>query len=252
MQQDFDMLRKRANEEQKTIIDIVNLNRLDLEARQTLALLLLLPFCVLLTTFMRYVLGFYPYGTFTSTLLALAMVYADIEITLVVGGVVIFLALLGRALLPKDFSRVPRLSLIFTFVVFSMVMSISVLEFLSIKHDSNIVMLPIIILVTIVDRFYSYMDKVDTHAAVIRLGVTVFLAASCLPLFGLSFLEKLILSYPEIHFITAALIVMISSYNGKKLTDLPLLRLLGENKTSKKKVDNKPEKTALTSEHFTS
>ncbi len=237
--EDSDILNIASIKQKQNIFDIFNLQKLDFEVRQALGLLLILPFCVLMSAFIRHVLGFYPYGTFTATLLALAMVYAEISITLVVAGIVIFLALIGRAILPKSLLRAPRLSLIFTFVVMSMVLSISIMSHYSVNPGGNIILLPTIILVTIVDRFYSYMDDVSTHAALIRLGVTVLVALLCLPLLQFENLRIFTLAYPEVHFLTAAFVLAFSSYRGKKLTDFNYLKLFGENKI-KKKSQSKP------------
>jgi len=234
IEEDIDVLNMLSMEQEKDILDILELRRFDFDTQQTLKQLLILPFCVLLTAFIRHVLGFYPYGTFTAPILALAMIYAEIQITLVLGVIVIFLALIGRSIMPKSLSRTPRLSLIFTFVVISMVASVSILSYFEINASGNIILLPTIILVSIVDRFYSYMDNAGAHAALIRLGVTIFIALLCTPIFEFKILGDSILTFPEAHLFTASLILILSSYKGKKLTDYRLLKLLGENKKSQK------------------
>ena len=193
------------------------------------------------TAFLRHVLGFDPYGTFTAPLLALAMVYAEMVITLVVASIVIFLALIGRSILPKTLPRSPRLSLIFTFVALAMVFSASIMDYFSIDQGGKIILLPTIILVAVVDRFYSYMDETSTHAALIRLAVTIGIALLCIPVLENRALGIFILTYPEFHLITAALVLMFSSYKGKKLTDHPYLSVLGVAKSRKKNRDKKPE-----------
>jgi hypothetical protein len=141
---------------------------------------------------------------------------------------VIVFGFLGRAVLPKKLSRIPRLSLVFTFVAMSMVLSVSLMAYFDIGTAGTVILLPIVILTALVDRFYSYMDKAGTHAALIRMGTTAIIAALCLPVLGFEALGHLMLSYPEGHFITVALILAFSAYKGRNLTDLPLLRILGE------------------------
>lgn len=245
IEEDTDASNIISLEQEKNILDIFDLRRFDIETRITLMQLLLLPFCVLLTAFLRHVLGFFPYGTFTATLLSLAMVYAELQITLIIALIVIILALAGRSIMPDSLSRTPRLSLIFTFVVIAMVAAVSILSYLDISASGNIILLPTIILVSIVDRFYSYMDASGAHAALIRLWVTIGIALACTPILGSEQLGELILNYPEIHFFTAALILMLSAYKGPKMTDYSLLRLFGENR---KKKENQPDKITNTSE----
>lgn len=215
------------------IFDIFDLQRLDFQIKNSLILLLLLPFCVILTAFMRHVLGFYPYGIFTAPLLALAMVYAEVTVTLILAGIVISLALMARSILPKSVPRAPRLTLIFTFVAMSMVLSVSVMSYFLLNPAGTIVLLPTVILVAIVDRFYGYMDKVSTEAAVARLLVTILISFLCIPILQFETLGFLVLEYPEVHFITAAIVLMFSTYKGKKLTDHKLLELFRENKIIK-------------------
>ncbi len=231
--EDLDILSVARFEQEKNFFDIFDLRRLDMETRQTLIKILILPFCVLLTAFFRHVLGFYPYGVFTASLLALAMVYAEPLITLIIAGIVITLTLLGRSILPKSLSRSPRLSLIFTFVAISMVLSVSILEYISINPGGNIILIPTIILASIVDRFYSYMDESGAHAALLRLGVTVLIAIFCIPILMYEDLGILVLTYPELHLLTLALVLLLSKYQWKRVTDYKYLKLLGENKPRK-------------------
>jgi hypothetical protein len=161
------------------------------------------------------------------------MIYAEPGITLLISGIVIFLALIGRSLLPKTMSRSPRLSIIFTFVAVSMVMTTSTLHYFSITPSGSVILIPTIILVAIVDRFYSYMDESGTNAALLRLGVTIFIALLCIPLLTFDVLGAYILAYPEAHFISIALVLILSGYKGRKLTDVRYLSILGENKPAK-------------------
>jgi len=234
--EDIDLLSVSSLEQEKDFFDIFDLRRLDLETKDALKKLLILPFSVLFVVFIRHVLGFFPYGTFTAPLLALAMVYAEMSATLVIAGIIILLALAGRAILPKSLPRTPRLSLIFTFVAMSMVFGVSAMSYYSMNMGGGIILLPTIILVSVVDRFYSYMDEASPHAALIRLGVTVVIAIFCIPILEFERLGSFILIYPEAHFITAALVLTISSYKLKKLTDYKHLKLFGENRKVKKSI----------------
>lgn len=235
LSQELDIESTKRFRKENNILNIFDLQRLESEVKNALILLLLLPFCVFLTASIRNLAGFYPYGTFTAPLLALAMVYAEVLVTLILAGIVIFLALLGRSLLPKSLPRTSRLTLIFTFVAMSMVLSVSIMSYYSLNPAGTIVLLPTIILVAIVDRFYSYMDRVSAEAAIARLVVTILISFMCIPILQSENLGLLILDYPEIHFITAALILWLSNYKGRKLTDNKYLHILGENKTNKNK-----------------
>lgn len=234
LEEDIFTISSLRHADQLNILDVLDLRRLDIDTRNTLTLLLLLPLGVLISSFCRHILGLFPYGTFTVTLLALAVIYSDMITTVTMGSIVILLTSLGRALMPKSLTRVPRLSLIFTFVAMAMVLSVSVLDYFDLNTSGHTILLPIVILTSLVDRFYSYWDTAGMHPAMIRLGVTILIALVCIPVLQNQELGQLLLRYPELHLFTAALMLGFSAYSRRKLTDFPMLRLLGENKKSAK------------------
>ncbi|MCW8900293.1 MAG: transglutaminase-like domain-containing protein, partial [Gammaproteobacteria bacterium] len=105
---------------------IFNLTRLPLNVRDELAILLLLPLGALITALFRHLVGVHSYGVFTPTLLALAVVYANITTTLIVFIVVTSLAIGGRSVFPDSLTRIPRLSIIFTLIAVILTFSVSV------------------------------------------------------------------------------------------------------------------------------
>ena len=136
-------LRKQQKVQLTTILD---LTRLPLDIRNELALLLLLPLGALITALFRHYIGVHSYGVFTPTLLALAIVYANLITTLIVFLVVTFLAIGGRSFFPTTLTRIPRLSIIFTLIAIILTMSVSVLSYFDIDQGGKIILLPIIIL----------------------------------------------------------------------------------------------------------
>lgn len=214
--------------EKKNLFSILDLSRLPLDARNEIALLLLLPLGALITALFRHMIGVHSYGVFTPTLLALALVYANIATTMSVFIVVITMAVAGRSLFPASLSRIPRLSIIFTLIAFIMAFSVSVLNYFNIAQEGNVFLLPIIILTSIVDRFYSAIEDKGLHIAMIRMGWTFIITLLCLPIIQFESLGHLILNYPESHLVTLALFLLISLYKGKQITQIPHLKFLSE------------------------
>lgn len=110
-------------------ISIFDLNRLKLETRSALAILMLLPIGILITAIFRHFIGIHSYGVFTPTLLALAINYNQWQTTMVIVMIIIFLSILGRRIFPKKLLRTPRLAIIFTFVAFSMALGVSFVDY---------------------------------------------------------------------------------------------------------------------------
>jgi len=233
LEQEFNhpYLRKQQKKKLSTILD---LTRLPLEVRNELALLLLLPLGALITALFRHLIGVHSYGVFTPTLLALAIVYANLITTLIVFLVVISLAIGGRSFFPTTLTRIPRLSIIFTLIAVILTMSVSVLSYFDIDEGGKVILLPIIILTSLVDRFYTTIENNGLKIALIRMVWTIIIAFLCLPIIQFETIGHLILQYPEVHFSTLALFLMLSMYKGKHLINLPLLKMLAEPKAIKK------------------
>jgi len=225
-------LRKKQKEQ---LFSIFDLTRLPLDVRNELALLLLLPLGALITALFRHLVGVHSYGVFTPTLLALAIVYTNIVTTLTIFIVVISIAVAGRSLFPASLTRVPRLSIIFTLIAIILTMSVSVFNYFNIDQGGKIILLPIIILTSLVDRFYRTIDDRGIKIAIRRLVWTMMIALLCLPVIQFETLGHLILEYPELHLITLALFLLISLYKGKLLIHLPLIKILAEPENIKEK-----------------
>ena len=165
---------------------------------------------VLITAFFRNIIGIRGYGTFTPTLLALAAVYADWIAALVLLIVVVSFSLSGRSAMPDKLTRIPRLGIMFTIVVMSMVIGISLMDYFRVNPGEHIVLLPIVILTSLIDSFYRAAEDSGVTIAIRRMMWTIAISTLCFPILKLDTLGNLLLVYPETHFITLSLILTIS------------------------------------------
>lgn len=191
---------------------VLMLDRLPSDTREQLSLLMLLPIGVLLCALIRQVIGIHSYGVFTPTILALAMTYVEKETTALILLITLAIVYFGRPTFRYEMSRTPRLSVIFTLVATSMVIGVSVLDYFSLATDGHLILLPIVIITSLIDRFFSTIEKLGNHTAFIRLVWTIILTLLVLPVLQLSWLGAWVLRYPESHLITLALLIMISNY----------------------------------------
>ena len=225
-------------------LQIFDLMRVSPEGREALALLILLPIGVLVTELLRQFVGLRTFGTFTPTLLALAWVFADLKTAMVVFSLVVLFGVAGRALLPGlKLTRVMRLSIVFTMVAAIMVFAVSALLFFDSNIDAQVVLLPIVVLTTLVDRFYSVADEADIMTAVKRLLWTLAVAVISMLILLQGILGQWLLQYPETHLVTVALIILSGAYRGKRLAELPSFRWIAETKPMavKKKTQTESE-----------
>ena len=163
------------------------------------------------------------------------MVYTDITTTTVIFVVICTLAIGGRSLFPASITRIPRLSIIFTLVAIIMTLSVSAMEYFNLAQGGKIILLPIIILTSLIDRLYRTIEDNGMKIAMHRLAWTALITVLCLPVIQFQALGHLILQYPESHFITLALFLLVSSYKGRQLINLPFIKLLAEPNNAKRK-----------------
>lgn len=221
---------------QRNLLEIIDLTRLPLSTQNALITLLVLPIGALLTAFFRNVLGLTTFGTFSPTLLGLAILYADWRTAVVLFAVVVVIGISGRSLLPGlKLMRVPRLSFVFTLVAFIMAFTLSAMEHFNFTPAGYVVLLPLVVLTNIIDRVYTIADEDGKRIALLRLFWTIFVAISCVVVFKWQSFGRLLLMYPELHFSTLALLLLLGLYDARKLTDFPSFRFLAENRKKGKK-----------------
>jgi len=214
----------------KSLLDIINLNRLPLETRQSLAILMLLPLGALFTALVRSLVGVRTYGTFTPALIGLAAHYADWITALMIFFIVAVLGLSGRHFIHGKLLRTPRLTIVFTLVALAMTLGVSLLDYFNLNASGHVVLLPIVILTALVDRIYTLADDNGIHTAMVRLGWTLAVALVCLGILQLEWLGHLLLQYPESQLVTVAMILLLSTYSGKKILHWLPLKWLDEPK----------------------
>lgn len=211
---------------------IFDLTRLPLQLHDTLSLMLLLPLGALITAIFRNIVGLRTLGTFAPALLAMSFIYAAWGTGLVMLMVVIIAGLVGRSLLEKlHLLMVPRLSIVLTIIILCVVFAVSLLNYWSPGQTAQSVLIPLVILTILIERFYVTSEEDSTSFAVQLVLGTVVVAAFCYLLLRWDDVGKLVLVYPEIHFFTIAAFIVIGRYSGYRLTELWRFRdLVNENK----------------------
>ncbi len=209
------------NHGQRSVLEVVDFMRISPQGREALALLILLPIGVLVTELLRQGIGIRTFGTFTPTLLGLALVYVDARTAIIVFVLVGMLGIGGRSML-KSFAlnRGARLGLVFTMVAASMAFVVSLLLYFDPSVDTSVVLLPVVVLTTLIDRFYSVADDPGFHHAVKRLGWTIVAAAFSLLILLQRQWGHWLLNYPELHFVTVGVILLTSQYRWRKLSQV--------------------------------
>jgi hypothetical protein len=200
---------------------IFDLTRLPVKMHEVMSLLLLLPLGALITAFFRNVIGIRTFGTFAPALLAISFIYAAWGTGIVILIVVIVTGLVGRSLLERlHLLMVPRLSIVLTLIILCVAFSVSLLDYLEWTHSAQAVLLPLVILTILIERFHVTAEE-DGIAFALQLVVgTTIVSAFCYLLLKWDDIGQLLLVYPEAHFFTIAMFILIGRYSGYRLVEL--------------------------------
>lgn len=105
-------------------------------------------------------------------------------------------------------------------VALVMVFAVSLLLHFDPSVDTSVVLLPVVVLTTLIDRFYGVADASGISVALKRLMWTVFAAAFSLAVLLRQDWGHWLLRYPEMHLFTMALILLLSQYKNRKLSQV--------------------------------
>ncbi len=202
-------------------LQIFDLTRLPLKMHEVLSLMLLLPLGALITAFFRNVIGIRTFGTFSPALLAMSFIYAAWGTGIVILIVVVMTGLVGRSLLERlHLLMVPRLSIVLTLIILCVAFSVSLLDYLEWTHSAQAVLLPMVILTIFIERFHVTAEE-DSVAFALQLVLgTTIVSAFCYLLLNSDKIGQMLLVYPEAHFFTIAVFILIGRYSGYRLVEL--------------------------------
>ncbi len=204
-----------------SLLAVADLTRMPSEMQNAIAVLLLLPLGTLITVIFRSIIGLSTFGTFAPCLIALSFVYADWRTGLAIFLIVMFVGLSSRGLLNRlKLLILPRLGIILTLVVLCMVMGVSLLDYLELTPSARTVVLPIIILTMLVERFYISVEEDGIRSSLKMLAGTILVAFCCYSLLSWQELGLLAVTYPEAQLFIISALLILGRYTGYRLTEL--------------------------------
>jgi len=115
---------------------------------------------------------------------------------------------------------VPRLSILLTTIILCVVFGVSALDYINMAPSAKAVLLPLVILTILIERFYVTIEEDGFPFAITLTLGTLLVATCCYLLLSWQRVGELILIYPEAHLLTLAAFVAIGRYTGYRLTEL--------------------------------
>ncbi|MCH2206041.1 MAG: inactive transglutaminase family protein [Lentisphaerales bacterium] len=194
---------------------------LPVEHQTVFKLLLLIPFGCLVVVILRNLVGLTTSGTFMPVLLAMAFIETTLSKGLVVLAVVLTLGLLIRFYLSRlNLLLVPRISAVVISVVMLMAF-ISVLSYkLGLEEGISVTLFPMIIISWTIERVSILWEEHGGKDVMLQMGGSLFVSILVYFVMTNSFIQYFTFSFPESLLILLALVLIVGTYTGYRLTEL--------------------------------
>jgi hypothetical protein len=107
-----------------------------------------------------------------------------------------------------------------TLVVLCIILMVSVLDYFNLTPSAQAVILPMVILTMTIERFFLTSEEDSPTFALELLGATLLVGACCYGVLCWKTVGRFVFTYPELHFFTIAMLVLLGRYSGYRLTEL--------------------------------
>lgn len=204
----------------KSLYDFTTL-KLPVSTQQTYQILLMVPVGVLAIMILRSFVGVPMFGTFMPALIAMS--FRDVQLEL---GIIMFVTLVGIGILVRLYLDklhlllVPRLAVILTVVVISM-LAFSILgNNLGIQKFLSISLFPMVILTMVIERMSVVWEERGPKEAMIKCTGSLITAVVAYFAMNNGTLSYLIFTFPSLLLVFMALMLLAGRYRGYQLSEL--------------------------------
>lgn len=189
--------------------------------QNTFKLLLLIPLGAFVVVILRNLVGIQTSGTFMPILIALTFMQTTLLLGLLLFLAVVALGLLLRAYLSQlNLLLVPRISavLVFVIIIYAAI-GISTYK-LGLDWGLKVTFFPMIILAWTIERMSILWEEDGPHEVLVQGGGSLLTAVLAYLLMSHPYVDGMIFMYPELLLVVLAVIILIGSYTGYRLSDL--------------------------------
>ncbi|AKU90198.1 UUP1 family membrane protein [Vulgatibacter incomptus] len=211
---------QRKIEKSDRLLDKLSLYSLPVKTRLLFQVLLLVPLGALVVTIFRNLIGVPTFGTFMPILISLAFRESGVPWGLVLFGLVVAVGYVGRHLLNRaQLLMVPRLSFLLTLVILIIAGLMISAEHLGSDKAFSIALFPIVIITMTIERLsIAIVEEGPRNAAKLVAG-TMVVATSGYWVIANESLQHFVFTFPEIHLVTMAILLLLGRYTGYRLSE---------------------------------
>ena len=210
--------RRVANSDR--LIDKLSLYALPVKTQMLYRVLLLVPLGALVVALFRNVIGVPTFGTFMPILISLAFRESGVGLGILLLGVVVACGFVGRwALNRAQLLMVPRLSFLLTLVILIIAGVMVTAQHLGFNDAYTIALFPIVIVTMTIERLsIAIVEEGPRNAAKLVVG-TLVVATCGYWVIANDALQAFVFTFPEVHLITLAVLLLLGRYTGYRLSE---------------------------------
>ncbi|HEY0839086.1 MAG TPA: 7TM domain-containing protein, partial [Vulgatibacter sp.] len=202
------------------LLDKLSLYSLPVKTRVLYQVLLLVPLGALVVAVFRNLVGVPTFGTFMPILVSLAFRESGVGWGLLLFGAVVAVGYVGRHLLDRaQLLMVPRLSFLLTLVILIIAGIMVAAEHLGSDKAFSIALFPIVIITMTIERLsIAIVEEGPRNAAKLVVG-TFSVALVGYWVIASDTLQHFVFTFPEIHLVTLAVLLLLGRYTGYRLSE---------------------------------
>ena len=187
----------------------------------TLVLVLILPIIVTMIAFFRQVIGIKAFGIYTPAIITFAFLATnEIKYGITIFVTVILVGTITRYLLKKArLLYLPRVAIMITIVGFSILFLLFIGGTWNRTGLASVSIFPILIMITLVEKFITVQIEKGNRAAVILSLETLFISVIGYYIASWPQLIKMILSYPWMSLLTIPINIFLGKWTGLRLSE---------------------------------
>ncbi len=188
---------------------------------ETVILLLMLPVVVTLIAFFRQIVGIKAFGIYTPAIVTFAfLAVPQLRYGVVVFVSVILVGMLMRFVL-KSFRilYLPRVAITLSVIAFSILFLLGLGGYFQRTGLASVTIFPILIMITIVEKFVVVQIEKGNKAAVILAVETLVISLAGYYLASWPMLIKGIIAFPWLILITIPINIFLGKWDGLRLTE---------------------------------
>jgi len=210
----------------KSAVDF-SLYSLPIQTQAVYSVLLMIPIGALIMVIMRNFVGIDAFGTFMPVLIALAFRETKLLWGVILFSILVALGLSIRFLLDRArLLLVPRLSAVLIVVVLLMLFISMASHRMGLETGLSVALFPMVIIAMTIERMSVVWEERGAVDA-IRAGFgSLVVAVAAYVFMGLSWLEHLIFTFPELLLVILALVILSGRYTGYRLSELRRFKAL--------------------------